>query len=300
MSSEPLTRFFVIRSRLVELAMAPSFLYLGFTGALQSLRLKRREGSDLAIEVVMLRHEVAVLPRQITRPALRPPDRALLARLVRLLDCRFRGGFSVQPDTLVRWHRDLVRRKRTQPHCPRRPGIPAGTVAIILQLALENPTWGCRRIQGELAGVGVLLAPSSVWSAFRRHRIDPSPMRTGPSLTAFSRTQASSLLACDFFSVDAVLLKCLYVLFFVDLDTRRVWVTGISAHPEGSWIVQQARMLTLGRRHLGPVLATYVAQCNEYRPHRRLNQAAHTQWTCHRRPVIPSQRSSAAMTPYSV
>jgi putative transposase len=225
--------------------MALSFLYLAFVRTLELLRLCRRNNEDLAVEVVILRHEVAVLRRQVERPALHPPDRAVLAGLSRLLDRRRRGRFFVQPETLLRWHRDLVRRKWTYAHRPGRPSIPAGTVSIILRLARENPSWGYRRIQGELTGMGVVLSPSSVWAILDRHNIDPSPIRTGPSWKEFLRTQASSLLACDFFTVDTVLLKRLYVLFFIELDTRRVYVMGITAHPTGSWTVQQARNLSV-------------------------------------------------------
>jgi putative transposase len=214
--------------------MALSFLYLAFIRILQLVRLGRRDNDTLVIEIVMLRHEVAVLRRQVVRPALRPSDRALLAGLGRLLDRRRRGRFFVQPETLLRWHRDLVRRKWTQPHRPGRPSIPAGTVTIILRLARENSTWGYRRIQGELARMGVVLAPSSVWTILRRHGVDPSPVRSGPTWAEFLSSQASSMLACDFFSVDAVLLKRLYVLFFIELDTRRAIVTGVTAHPIGS------------------------------------------------------------------
>ncbi len=225
--------------------MALSFLYLVFVRVFELLRLMRRSDQQLAIEVVMLRHQVAVLRRQATRPALRPSDRALLAGLSRLLDRRRRGRFFVQPETLLRWHRDLVRHRWTYPHRSGRPIIPAGTVAIIVRLAKENPTWGYRRIQGELARMGVALAASSVWEILRRHGIDPSPRRTGPTWSEFLRTQASSMLACDFFAVDTVLLKRLYVLFFIELDTRRVHVMGITAHPNGAWVVQQARNLSL-------------------------------------------------------
>src|ERR1019366_6695908 len=114
--------------------MALSLLYLAFTRILQLLRLSRRDNSELAIEVVMLRHEVAVLRRQVVRPALLPSDRALLAGLGRLLDRLHRGRFFVQPETLLQWHRDLIRRKWTHPHRPGPPSIPAGTVAIILRL----------------------------------------------------------------------------------------------------------------------------------------------------------------------
>jgi putative transposase len=207
--------------------MALSFLYVAFTRILQLVRLSRRDNNELAIEVVMLRHKVAVLRRQVVRPALRPSDRALLAGLGRLLDRRRRSRFFVQPETLLRWHRDLVRRRWTDTHRPGRPSIPAGTVSIILRLARENPTWGYRRIHGELATLGVVLSPSSVWTILRRHGVDPSPMRTGPTWADFLRSQASSMLACDFFSVDTILLKRLYVLFFIELDTRQLHVTGL-------------------------------------------------------------------------
>jgi transposase InsO family protein len=225
--------------------MALSFLYLAFVRTLELLRLCRRDKDALAVEVIMLRHEVAVLRRQVDRPALRPPDRALLAGLCRVLDRRHRGRFFVQPETLLRWHRDLVRRKWIYVHRPGRPSIPAGTVAIILRLARENPTWGYRRIQGELVRMGVVLAPSTIWAILRRRGVEPSPMRSGPSWAEFLRSQAATMLACDFFSVDTVLLKRLYVLFFIELDTRRVFVTGVTAHPTGAWVVQQARNLAM-------------------------------------------------------
>ena len=225
--------------------MALSFLYLAFIKILQLVRLSRRDGDELAIEVVMLRHEVAVLRRQVVRPALRPSDRALLAGLGRLLGRRRRRRFFVQPETLLRWHRELVRRKWTNARRPGRPGIPAGTAAIILRLAWENLSWGYRRIQGEMARMGAVLASASVWIILRRHGVDPSRMRTGPTWAEFLRSQASSMLACDFFSVNTVLLKRLYVLFFIELDTRRVHVTGVTAHPTGSWVAQQARNLAM-------------------------------------------------------
>ena len=225
--------------------MALSFLYLAFTRILQFVRIGRRDSDELAIEIVMLRHEVTVLRRQVVLPALRPQDRALLPGLGRLLDRRRRSRFFVQPETLLRWHRDLVRRKWTYAHRPGRPSIPAGTVAIILRLARENPTWGYRRIQGALATMGVAVAPSSVWDILRRNHIDHSPMRSGPTWAVFLRSQAASMVACDFFSVDTVSLRRLYVLCIIELDTRRVHVTGVTAHPIGSWVVQQTRNLAM-------------------------------------------------------
>ncbi len=224
--------------------MALSFLYLAFVRILQMLRLSRRDSGDLAIEVVVLRHEVAVLRRQVPRPALRPSDRALLAGLGRLITRTKQHRFFVQPDTLLRWHRELVRRKWTYPKPSGRPRIPAGTVRVVVRLASENPTWGYRRIHGELATLGVELAPASVWNILQRHGLDPFPNKAGPTWGEFLKAQATTMLACDFFTVDTVLLKRFYVLFFIELDTRRVYVTGVTAHPTCAWVTQQARNLS--------------------------------------------------------
>jgi putative transposase len=224
--------------------VALSFLYLAFVRTLQLFGLRRCEADDLAIEVVALRHEVSVLRRQVARPALRPADRALLAGLARLISGARRGRFFVQPDTLLRWHRELIRRKWTYPRPPGRPRIPAETVQLVVRLARENPTWGYRRIHGELVQMGISLAPSSVWAILRRRRLDPTPGRKGPSWSEFLKSQAATMLACDFFTVDTVLLRRQYVLFFIELDTRKVTVSGITAHPTGAWVVQQARNLS--------------------------------------------------------
>jgi len=225
--------------------VALSFFYLAFVRLLQLLRCFRRGNEELATELIMLRHEVAVLRRQVVRPALRSSDRALLAGLSRVLGRQRLGRFFVQPETLLRWHRDLVRRRWSYPHRPGRSPVPSGSVEIVLRLARENPTWGYRRIHGELAKMGIRLAPSSVWAILRRHGVDPLPGRTGPTWAEFLKSQASSMLACDFFTVDTVMLRRLYVLFFIELDTRRVYVTGIAASPTGAWVVQQARNLTM-------------------------------------------------------
>jgi putative transposase len=225
--------------------MALSFVYLAFVRILPLLRLSRRDSDDLAVEVVILRHEVAVLRRQVARPALRPSDRALLASFSRLISRKKLHRFFVQPDTLLRWHRELVRRKWTYPKPSGRPRVPAGTVQMVVRLARENPTWGYRRIHGELSVLGIDLAPTSVWNIVQRHGLDPSPDRTGPTWGEFLKAQATTMLACDFFTVDTVLLRSLYVLFFVELDTRRVIVTGVTAHPTGAWVVQRARNLTM-------------------------------------------------------
>jgi putative transposase len=213
--------------------VALSFFYLAFLRTMQILRLRRSDDSDLAIEVVVLRHEVAVLRRQVARPAMRPSDRALLAGLSRLIPRSKCTRFFVQPDTLLRWHRELVRRKWTYPKPAGRPKIPTGTVQLVLRLARENSAWGYRRIHGELSVLGIDLAPSSVWNILQRHGLDRSPDRAGPTWSEFLRAQAATMLACDFFTADTVLMRRLYVLFFIELDNRRVFVTGVTAHPTG-------------------------------------------------------------------
>jgi transposase InsO family protein len=223
--------------------MALSFLYIAFIRVLELLRLQGSDTTDLAIEVVILRHEVAVLRRQVARPALRPADRALLAGLSRLLSRAKRSRFFVQPETLLRWHRDLVRRRWTYPHSPGRPSIPPGTVRLVVRLAKENPTWGYRRIHGELLGLGISLAPSSVWAILQHYGIEPAPTRSGPTWGEFLRAHAATLLACDFFTVDTVLLRRLYVLFFIEHGSRKVHVAGVTANPTGPWVTQQARQL---------------------------------------------------------
>ena len=194
----------------------------------------------------MLRHEVAILGRQVHRPLLQPADRAVLAGLARLLPRRRLGRFFVQPATLLRWHRDLVAKRWTYPHGrPGRPAIPAGTTALILRLANENPRWGYRRIQGELATMGIPIAASSVWAILQRHDIEPSPRRSGPTWAEFLRAQAKGMVACDFFTVDTVLLRRLYVLFFVHHDTRLVRIAAVTAKPVTDWVTQKARNISM-------------------------------------------------------
>jgi putative transposase len=226
--------------------VALSFPYVAFVRVLQLVRLSRRGQADLAIEVVVLRHEVAVLRRQVARPALLPMDRAVLAGFSRALSPARRGHSFVRPQTFLRWHRDLVRRRWTYPHRrPGRPALPAGTVSLVLRLARDNPTWGYRRVHGELATMGVRLAPSSVWDVLRRHGAEPAPRRSGPTWAEFLRAQAATVLSCDFFTVDTVLLRRPYVLFFIDVATRTVYISGVTANPVGDWATQQARDLTL-------------------------------------------------------
>jgi putative transposase len=232
-----------------------SFLYRAFCRALQLIRLICRSDTDLAVEVVVLRHEVAVLRRQVHRPALEPADRAVLAGLARLLRRQHLGRFFVQPATLLRWHRALVAKRWTYPHArPGRPGIAKGTTALVLRLAKENPTWGYRRIQGELTTMGIAISASSVWAILKRHCIDPSPRRSGPTWAEFLAAQAKGLVACDFFHVDTVLLRRLYVLVFIHHESRLVRIAGITSNPVASWVTQQARNLSMDLADLANAL----------------------------------------------
>jgi transposase InsO family protein len=169
-------------------------------------------------------------------------DRALIAALTRLLPARRRPGLLVTPITILRWHRRLVtRRWTTEPTRTGRPAIPAGLRALAVRLASENPTWGYRRVHGELAGLGYQIGASTVWKILHAAGIDPAPRRSGPTWTEFLRSQAHAILACDLFHLDTITLHRLYAFFVIEHATRRVHVLGLTAHPTGTWLTQLAR-----------------------------------------------------------
>src|SRR6266508_3165228 len=158
------------------------------------------------------------------------------ATLTRLLPSKHQRHRLVTPETLLRWHRDLVRRRWTRPHRPPgRPSIPPELQRLILPMASENPTWGYRRIHGELVRLGFTVAPSTVWLLLDRVGIEPAPHRAGLTWRQFLSAQAEAILAADFLHVDTMLLKCLYVLFAIELATRRVHIPGVTANPTGTW-----------------------------------------------------------------
>jgi len=188
---------------------------------------------------------LAILRRQVGRPTYEPADRALLAALSRLLPRSRWGAFGVTPATLLTWHRRLVARHWTYPQRrPGRPRVDEGIRALVVRLASENPRWGYRRIQGELLKLGVRLAASTIAQIMKEHGLGPAPRRSGPTWRAFLRSQAAHIVATDFFSVDTLLLQRLYVLFFIELGHRRVWITGVTALPHAGWVTQQARNVT--------------------------------------------------------
>jgi putative transposase len=212
---------------------------------LELLVLRVRTDRSKDVEILVLRHQLGVLQRQIPRPRFEPDDRAILTAFARVLGRDRWPLFMVKPDTILRWHRRLVANHWTYPHRPGRPSTTVETRRMIIRLARENPTWGYRRIHGELARLGIKIAASTVWAILKNAGIDPAPGRSSESWTTFLRAQAAGIVACDFFTVDTVLLRRLYVLFFIELDRRRVHLAGITTNPTGHWTTQAARNFTM-------------------------------------------------------
>jgi putative transposase len=231
--------------------MCLRFVFLLITRLAAWLRLSRREETWQTTEILILRHQLAVLQRrQPHRPKLNWADRGLLAALLGVIPKARRHGLRplVTPDTILRWHRDIVRRRwaaRSMSGKIGRPVTRRNIQALVLRLARENPGWGYRRIHGELAGLGVKIAASTVWGILKTNGIDPAPRRTGPSWSQFLRSQAEAILACDFFIVDLLDGTQAYVLTVIEHATRRIRILGLTRHPTGEWTAQQARNLTM-------------------------------------------------------
>ena len=228
--------------------MSLRFAYLAVLRVFGWLALLARSDRAKDAEILILRHQVAVLQRQVKTPKLSWADRAILSALARLLP---RGHLRqlrliTSPRTLLRWHAGLVCRRWAYPHrAPGRPRTAPALRALVLEMARDNPAWGYRRIYGEMTGLGYKVAPSTVWQILKDAGIDPAPRRAGQTWRAFLAGQATTILAVDFFHIDTVFLRRLYVLFFIEHGTRRVHLAGVTAHPAGAWVTQQARNLLM-------------------------------------------------------
>jgi len=227
------------------------FVFLLIMRVVSWLRLSRREGAWQTAEILILRHQLAILQRrQPRRPNLNWADRALLAALLGVIPKARRQGLRllVTPDTILRWRRDIVRRRwaaRSMRGKTGRPSARRNIRALVLRLARENSGWGYRRIHGELAGLGVKVAASTVWEILKKAGIDPAPRRSGPTWSQFLRSQAEAILACDFFTADLLDGTQAYVLAVIEHATRRIRILGVTLHPTREWTAQQARNLVM-------------------------------------------------------
>jgi putative transposase len=230
--------------------MCLRFVFLLTTQVAAWLRLSRREEARKTAEILALRHQVTVLQRRSRCPRLNWADRALLAALLAVIPKarRQRLRLLVTPDTILRWHRDIVRRRWAARPAHGRTGRPAtrrNIQAMVRRLARENPERGYRRIHGELAGLGINLAASTVREILTASGIPPGRRQAGPAWSQFLRSQAGAILACDFFTADLLDGTRAYVLAVIEHATRRIRILGVTLHPTGQWTAQQARNLVM-------------------------------------------------------
>ena len=232
--------------------------YLGVTNVFAMLRLLPMSNRDKDVEIIALRHQIMVLERQLgeARPRFHPSDRAFLAALLHQLprDVLRRLRLLVRPDTVLRWHRDLLARRhaaRCRPKCAGRPQTVRSIRALVLRLARKNPSWGYRRLHGELLVLGIKVAASTVWKMLKEAGINPAPERACSTWADFLRSQAEALLACDFLETVTLTGARLYVLAVIEHANRRVRVLGATAHPTAAWVAQAAKNLVMDLQDAG-------------------------------------------------
>jgi hypothetical protein len=198
------------------------------------------------LEILVLRQQLGVLRRQVPRPRFEPADRALLAAISRMLPRSGGSCFMVKPERRLGWHRRLVAGAWTYPHRQTgRPPLDQEVQQLIVRLARENPRWGYQRLRGELQQLGIWVSATAIRTTLRRHGFDPAPRRAPRPGRRFGGSRPPGSWRATFFTVDTVWLRRLYVVFFIKLDTRRIYVGGVTANPDGGWVTQQARNLLL-------------------------------------------------------
>lgn len=228
--------------------MILSFVYLLIRALLRAFLPRTKFDMATEAELLVLRHQLIILRRQVGHPKLRRRDRMVLAAASRAIPKTSWNIFLVTPQTILRWHRDLVRRKWTYQHRTQgRPPMPPDIRDLIVRLAKDNPLWGYQRIQGELKKVGICVAASTVKAILLKEGLGPAPRRNGPTWRQFLKAQAQGIVACDFFTLETAWLRTVYVFFFIHVGTRRVLLVKATAAPNSDWVVQQARNLTLGQ-----------------------------------------------------
>jgi putative transposase len=202
---------------------------------------------DKDIELVVLRHQLKVLNRQVGKPRLQPRDRLFLVAMSGVLPRRLWSSFVISPQMLLRWHRELVRKKWTyrRRSAGGRPPITKEVRELIVRMGTENPRWGCIRIRGELGKLGIRVSATKIRTLLRGSGLGPAPRGSGPTWSEFLRSQARGILALDFFTAETLWLRTLFVLFAIEVGSRRVRVLGVTRNPDSAWVTQQARNLTV-------------------------------------------------------
>ncbi|RAG86173.1 integrase [Streptacidiphilus pinicola] len=238
--------------------MLMRFAYLAVSQAFAALRLLPMGDREKDVEILALRHQLSVLHRQLgdERPRFRAEDRAFLAALLSGLPRQTLRQLRllVSPDTVLRWHRDLLRGRHARASARRCPGRPRTVVSVrrlVLRLARENPSWGYRRIHGELAVLGIWVAPSTVWELLKAEGIDPAPQRSSVTWADFLRSQAEAILAMDFIETVTLTGERQYVLAVIHHASRRIRIVGTTAHPTHAWVTQAVRNLLMDLEDAG-------------------------------------------------